>query len=59
MEIPGEDYSFATLIAAQAAGDLQTLRDHGLPAERVDLGDDPVAGLHALTARIHDLLEAD
>ena len=32
---PASDYSFATLIAAQAAGDLQTLRGHGLPAERV------------------------
>ncbi len=34
-EIPGAGYSFGTLIAAQSAGDLQTLRDHGLPAERV------------------------
>ncbi len=54
--IPDEPYSFATLIAAQAAGDLQTLRHHGLPAERVSLGTDPVAGLNALTARIHELL---
>jgi transaldolase / glucose-6-phosphate isomerase len=59
VDIPGADYSFATLIAAQAAGDLQTLRDHGLPAERVDLGSDPVAGLNALTARIHELLEGN
>ena len=28
-EIPGAGYSFGTLIAAQAAGDLQTLRKHG------------------------------
>ena len=56
-EIPGEDYTFGKLIAAQAAGDLQTLRDHGLPAERVDLGEDPVAGLERLTARIHELLK--
>ena len=27
-EIPGAGYSFGTLIAAQAAGDLQTLRGH-------------------------------
>ena len=40
VEIPGADYSFATLIAAQSAGDLQTLRGHGLPAERVALGSD-------------------
>src|SRR5205823_3663133 len=34
-EIPGVGYSFGTLIGAQAAGDLETLRAHGLPAERV------------------------
>ena len=41
--VPGEDYTFATLKNAQADGDLQTLRDHGLPAERVRLEGDPVA----------------
>ena len=41
---PGAAYSFGTLIAAQAAGDLQTLRDHGLSAERVKLEGDPAAG---------------
>jgi transaldolase / glucose-6-phosphate isomerase len=35
VEIPGEPYSFATLIRAQADGDLQTLRAHGLDAVRV------------------------
>src|SRR5256714_8714970 len=35
LEIPGEPYSFATLIRAQADGDLQTLRGHGLDAARV------------------------
>jgi hypothetical protein len=39
LEIPGEPYSFATLIRAQADGDLQTLRNHGLPAVRVSAGD--------------------
>jgi glucose-6-phosphate isomerase/transaldolase/glucose-6-phosphate isomerase len=39
IEIPGEPYSFATLIRAQADGDLQTLRNHGLPAVRITLGD--------------------
>jgi transaldolase / glucose-6-phosphate isomerase len=34
LEIPGEPYSFATLIRAQADGDLQTLRSHGLDAVR-------------------------
>jgi transaldolase / glucose-6-phosphate isomerase len=35
VEIPGEPYSFGTLIRAQADGDLQTLRAHGLDAVRV------------------------
>jgi hypothetical protein len=39
LEIPGEPYSFATLIRAQADGDLQTLRNHGLPAVRVSASD--------------------
>jgi glucose-6-phosphate isomerase len=34
LEIPGEDYTFGTLIRAQADGDLQTLRSHGLDAVR-------------------------
>jgi hypothetical protein len=55
-EIPGADYSFATLIAAQAAGDLQTLREHGLPAERVKLEGDPAAAVRALTERITALI---
>jgi glucose-6-phosphate isomerase/transaldolase/glucose-6-phosphate isomerase len=35
LEIPGAFYTFATLIRAQADGDLQTLRAHGLDAVRV------------------------
>jgi glucose-6-phosphate isomerase len=55
--IPGEPYDFGTLIASQAAGDLQTLRDHGLPAERVVLtGTDRAAAVRQLTERITALL---
>ena len=54
--IPGESYSFGTLIAAQAAGDLQTLRQHGLAAQRVKLEGDPVSAVRALTERISALL---
>ena len=35
LEVPGEPYTFAQLIRAQADGDLQTLRSHGLDAVRV------------------------
>jgi transaldolase/glucose-6-phosphate isomerase len=55
--IPEADYTFGELKSAQATGDLQTLRDHGLPAERVRLeGDDPAAALRELTERVRGLL---
>jgi transaldolase / glucose-6-phosphate isomerase len=56
VEIPGAGYTFGTLKNAAAAGDLQTLRDHGLPAERVRLTGDPVQALRALTAKLEELL---
>ena len=34
VEIPGEPFTFGRLIRAQADGDLQTLRSHGLDAVR-------------------------
>ena len=36
-DIPGDEFDFRTLISAQADGDLQTLRDHGLETVRVRL----------------------
>ena len=54
-DIPGSDYTFATLIAAQSAGDLQTLRAHGLAAERVRLTGDPAEAIRALATRIAEL----
>jgi transaldolase / glucose-6-phosphate isomerase len=56
LAIPGEPYDFGTLIASQAAGNLQTLRSHGLPAERVELAGDTAASIRALTERIERLL---
>jgi transaldolase/glucose-6-phosphate isomerase len=55
-EVPEAGYTFGTLKNAQATGDLQTLRAHGLPAERVRLEGDPVSGLKQLTERIRGLL---
>jgi hypothetical protein len=37
LEIPGAPYSFRTLFAAQSAGDLQSLKDHGRRVGRVHL----------------------
>ena len=36
IQVPGEPYTFGTLIRAQADGDLQTLRSHGLDAVRAE-----------------------
>jgi glucose-6-phosphate isomerase len=55
VDIPGAPYTFTTLKNAQAIGDLQTLRELGLPAERFRLqGEDPVSALRALTATIKE-----
>ncbi|MEA2246311.1 MAG: transaldolase / glucose-6-phosphate isomerase, partial [Solirubrobacteraceae bacterium] len=57
VEIPEAGYTFARLKHAQAIGDLETLRAHELPAERVTLaGQDAAAGLRELTQRIRRLL---
>ena len=50
--VPDEDFTFKQLKNAQADGDLLTLRDHGLPAERVRLDGDPAAAVRELTERL-------
>jgi glucose-6-phosphate isomerase len=53
--IPQASYTFTTLKHAQAIGDLQTLRELGLPAERLTLaGEDPAGALRALTSKIKE-----
>ena len=47
-DVPGSDYSFARLVAAQADGDYQALAATGRPVLRVCLGDDVPGGLAAL-----------
>ena len=56
VEIPGRGYSFGRLIAAQAAGDLETLRAHGLSAELVEVEGEPADAVRSLTARITKIL---
>jgi hypothetical protein len=60
VEIPGESHGFTRLKHAQAIGDLETLRGHGLPAQRVTLQGDGAGGaasaLRALTERLRGLL---
>lgn len=53
VEIPGRPFTFTTLKNAQAIGDLNTLRELGLPAERLRLqGQDMVSAVRSLTATI-------
>ncbi len=47
LPVPGRDYTFGTLIAAQAAGDAKVLADHGRPVLRLHLTDQE-AGLAQL-----------
>jgi transaldolase / glucose-6-phosphate isomerase len=53
LDVPGQAYTFRTLINAQADGDLQTLRDHGRPAVRVRL---PAGDLAAAITRLQEQL---
>jgi len=58
VEIPDAEFTFGELKNAQATGDLQTLRDHGLPAERVRLEGNPAKALAELTERVRGLLDS-
>ena len=51
LDVPGQEHTFGTLVAAQAAGDAQVLADHGRPVLRVHLTDRR-AGLEALRAAL-------
>ena len=51
LAVPGKDYTFGRLIAAQAAGDAPVLADHGRPVLRLHLTD-LAAGLAALRAAL-------
>jgi transaldolase/glucose-6-phosphate isomerase len=52
LEIPGERYGFATLVAAQALGDLRALREKGLRVVRLHATGDPVRALAGLLAEV-------
>jgi transaldolase/glucose-6-phosphate isomerase len=51
-EVPGEAYTFRSLVDAQAAGDLATLRTHGLKTIQVKLEGDPAQAIDALAERL-------
>ncbi|HLJ69490.1 MAG TPA: bifunctional transaldolase/phosoglucose isomerase [Chloroflexota bacterium] len=55
--IPGEPYSYGTLISAQALGDFQALQNHGRPAIRLHLPDEKPETLERLRSLIQTALE--
>ncbi len=55
LPIPGQPYSFGTLIAAQALGDWQSLRAHGRRVVRLHLGRDVAAGLASIQRALDEL----
>jgi transaldolase/glucose-6-phosphate isomerase len=56
VEVPDAAFTFDELKNGAATGDVLTLRDHGLPAERVRLRGDHVAALRELTRKIEAML---
>jgi len=52
LPIDGKDYSFGTLIRAQALGDLQALSGRGYRVVRIHLGRNVAAGLKSTQAAI-------
>jgi transaldolase / glucose-6-phosphate isomerase len=49
VDIPGQPFSFSVFKQAQAAGDLQSLRDHGRRVIRLHIRGDVTAGIARLT----------
>ncbi|HEY6359334.1 MAG TPA: hypothetical protein VIX35_13925, partial [Vicinamibacterales bacterium] len=52
LPIPGQRFDFGTLVAAQAAGDYQSLLQHGRRVLPIDLGSDIETGLATLRRTI-------
>jgi len=55
--IPGKPWSFARVVAAQAAGDLAALESRGRRAANVHLGTDVAAGLEDLDRAVAEILK--
>jgi transaldolase/glucose-6-phosphate isomerase len=50
--VPGQQYGFSALKAAQALGDLQSLESRNYPVVRVDLGESPEEGWRTLAESV-------
>ncbi len=56
LAIPGEPYSFGTLVAAQALGDMKSLCMHNRRVIRIHLGRDVEAGLRRILQAVEEAL---
>jgi hypothetical protein len=56
LQVPGQQYTFGLVKAAQARGDFQVLAERNRRALRVHIGSDVAAGLRALGAAIENAL---
>jgi hypothetical protein len=55
LPIPGEDYTFGTLVRAQALGDLQSLQQHGRRAIRLHVRGDHATGIELIREAIREV----
>ena len=55
--VPGQEYTFGVVKAAQASGDLEVLRERGRRALHVHLGPDVAAGLAQLASAVERALQ--
>ncbi|MBV8172258.1 MAG: transaldolase, partial [Candidatus Eremiobacteraeota bacterium] len=58
LPVPGQPFDFATLAAAQALGDLQSLKNHGRRVLRIQLGEDVDAALSTLLRSVGKIARA-
>jgi transaldolase/glucose-6-phosphate isomerase len=54
LDVPGEPYTFGTLIRAQALGDLESLQKHGRRAIRLHIRGDHAAGVERIREAIRE-----
>ncbi|HEX8229323.1 MAG TPA: bifunctional transaldolase/phosoglucose isomerase [Chloroflexia bacterium] len=56
LNIPGQQYSFSTLIRAQAMGDMQSLEKHGRRVLRLHIKGDHAAGVEAIREAVREAI---
>jgi hypothetical protein len=52
LAVPGEEYSFGELTAAQAGGDFLVMKDGGQSVLPLEIGNDPAAEIEAATQEL-------